>query len=98
MIDLIHAWRHLFSAVVLLATGSGPVTERLKLAYFDNLLHICPNPQLPEDLQPELVALLDELRSIYPDRLTDPESVGHARAARLARRVVSLYEGVTRKL
>lgn len=98
MIDLIHAWRHLFSAVVLLATGSGQVAERLKLAYFENLLHISTNPHLPEDLQEAFVSLMAELQVVYPDRLTSPETVDGARAARLAKRVVSLYEGVTRRL
>lgn len=98
MIDLIHAWRHFFSAVVLLAAGSGPVAERLKLAYFDSLLHISPNPHLPEDLQTDFAALMNELKSIYPDRLADPERIDSTRAARLAKRVVSLYEGVTKKL
>lgn len=97
MIDLLHAWRHLFSAVVLLATGSGPVTERLKLAYFENLLHISPNPQLPKELQQEFSALLVELRAAYPD-CEGPGSIDNIRAARLAKRVVSLYEGVTKKL
>lgn len=98
MIDLIHAWRHFFSAVVLLAAGSGQVAERLKLAYFDSLLHISPNPQLPEELQAEFAALMNELSSIYPDRLADSGCVDSTRAARLAKRVVSLYEGVTKKL
>ncbi|BAU48750.1 hypothetical protein SVA_2200 [Sulfurifustis variabilis] len=98
MIDLIHAWRHLFSAVVALATDSGQVTERLKLAYFDHLVHISPNPHLSEDLQADFAALMNELRSAYPDRQADSGAVDAARGSRLAKRVVSLYEAVTRKL
>lgn len=98
MIDLIHAWRHLFSAVVLLATSSGHVTERLKHAYFENLLQISANPQLPDELQAAFNRLMHELSTMYPDRETSPETVDGARAAKLAKRVVSLYEGVTQKL
>lgn len=92
--DLLTGWRHLFSAVLALSTDGGPVDRRLQEAYRGSLQKISPDPHLPQHLQADFETLMDELRGFFGSRGPDDMK----RAASLARKVVVLYDRVTKEL
>lgn len=94
MADLLKCWRHLFSAVLALGARTSPVDQRLREAYVNELQKLSPQDDLPEDLQAEFRKLMDELAETYQGS----GAVDERQASRLAKRVVVIYDRVTKKL
>lgn len=92
--DLITSWRHLFTAVLRLGANEGTVDQRLREAYRGELVPIARNGGLPDHLQPEYAQLMAALE----DLLEDEDKIDTRRASRLAKRVVKLYDRVSREL
>lgn len=93
MADLLKSWRHLFSAVLALGARASSVEYRLHAAYVNELQRLSPQDDLPTELRADFQALMDELATIYSagDR-ADEQTASH-----LAKRVVVLYDRVTRQ-
>ena len=92
--DVITTWRHLFAAVLGLVSEQGTVDQRLREAYLGGLSRISGNPGLPEHLQGDYEKLMTELADLF----AEPGPVDVKRASQLAKRVVALYDRVTREL
>ncbi len=92
--DLITTWQHLFSAVLTLGSNQGTVDERLRQAYIGGLSRISPNPGLPDHIQEEYDKLMSELTDLYKHQ----GSIDTKRASLLAKRVVAIYDRVTKEL
>lgn len=92
--ELITTWRHLFSAVLRLGADEGTVDQRLREAYQGGLARIAANPELPENLQTEYAKLMDELDQLFDQG----DAIDVKRASRLAKRVVALYDRVSKEL
>jgi hypothetical protein len=89
-------WRHLFAAVLALATGSGPVEERLRLAYWEHLRLLDPAQSLPDDLRAEFERIRGELAHLFPQREARvPEK--WVQSSDLAERIVRLYIAYVRR-
>lgn len=94
MIDLLRSWRHLFSAVLALSTDGGPIEQRLRDAYTGSLQKISPDPDLPEHLRGDFEGLMEELA----DLLSGYSDKDAKRASAAAKKVVVLYDRVTKEL
>lgn len=94
MADLLTGWRHLFAAVLALSTDGGSVDRRLQEAYRRSLRKISPTPHLPQHLRAEFDELMDELR-VFCSRQDEDDA---KRASQLARKVVVLYDRLTKEL
>jgi hypothetical protein len=94
MVDLLRSWRHLFSAVLALSTDGGPIDHRLREAYTGSLQKISPNPDLPPHLRGDFAKLMEELT----DLLSEHSQVDTKRASAVAKKVVVLYDRVTKEL
>lgn len=94
MSDLLTGWRHLFSAVLALSTDGGPVDRRLREAYRGSLQRISPDSDLPAHLREEFVALMEDMATLFGE-LDQSDS---KRASFLAKKVVVLYDRVTKEL
>ena len=92
--DLITSWRHLFSAVLRLGADEGTVDERLREAYRGGLARISAGAGLPQNLQTEYAKLMEELDQLF----REGAAVDVKRASRLAKRVVALYDRVSKEL
>lgn len=92
--DLITTWRHLFAAVLGLVSDQGTIDQRLREAYLGGLSRISCNPGLPDPLQGDYEKLMTELGDLFGG----PDPVDVKRASRLAKRVVALYDQVTKEL
>ena len=93
MTDLVKSWRHLFSAVLALSTDEGVIERRLRAAYTGSLQKISPTSDLPARLRADFEALMRELTDFFAERTQDPK-----RASTLAKKVVTLYDRVTKEL
>ncbi len=94
MVDLLRSWRHLFSAVLALSTDGGSIDQRLREAYTGNLQKISPNPDLPDHLRGDFEELMEEL-AVLLNGYSDTDA---KRASALAKKVVVLYDRVTKEL
>lgn len=94
MADLLKCWRHLFSAVLALGARTSTVDQRLHEAYVNELQKLSVYHDLPEDLQTDFQKLMDELSEIF----RGSGAVDERQASRLAKRVVVIYDRVTKKL
>lgn len=94
MVDLLRSWRHLFSAVLALSTDGGPIDQRLREAFTGSLQKISPNPDLPHHLRGDFQALMEELKNL----LSGYSDKDAKRASALAKKVVVLYDRVTKEL
>lgn len=94
MVDLLRSWRHLFSAVLALSTDGGPIDHRLREAYTGSLKKISPNPDLPHHLRGDFEKLMEELTEL----LSGQSDIDARRASALAKKVVVLYDRVTKEL
>lgn len=92
--DLITSWRHLFSAVLRLGADEGTVDQRLREAYQGGLARIPRDAALPGNLQTEYAKLMAELEDLF----NGDGKVDMRRASRLAKRVVALYDRVSKEL
>lgn len=92
--DLITTWRHLFSAVLTLGSDQGAVAQRLRQAYVGALRRIAPNPGLPHPIREDFDKLMTELGDLFDGQ----ETIDATRASRLAKRVVAIYDRVTKEL
>lgn len=93
MADVLKSWRHLFSAVLALGARATSVQHRLRSAYLNELVRLSPQDDLPKELRAEFQALMDELGKMY----SDGERTDQKQASRLAKRVVVLYDQITRQ-
>jgi hypothetical protein len=94
MSDLLTNWRHLFAAVLVLGADEGAIDERLQQAYRGALSRISRNPGLPIHLFGEFEALMKDIEDLY----ATPGDVETKRASQLAKRVVALYDRITKQL
>ena len=92
--ELITIWRHLFSAVLQLGSGEGPIEERLRDAYRNHLRKVSPNPGLPPHLQGDYRQLMGALSALY----SEEQAIDRKTATRLAKQVVAIYDRLTREL
>lgn len=92
--DVITAWRHLFSAVIKLGSGAGTVEERLRDAYRGDLLRVSLPSGLPERLRDDYALLMKDIATLFEGQQT----VDTKRASGLAKRVVAIYDRVTKEL
>lgn len=93
MADVLKSWRHLFSAVLALGARATSVQHRLRSAYVNELVRLSPQDDLPKELRAEFQALMEELGKMY----NDGERTDEKQASRLAKRVVVLYDQITRQ-
>jgi hypothetical protein len=93
MTDLVKSWRHLFSAILALSTDEGVIERRLHAAYSKSLRKILPTSDLPAHLRTEFEQLIRDLEDLYAAPAQDSK-----RAASLARKVVTLYDRITKEL
>lgn len=93
MADVLKSWRHLFSAVLALGARATSVQHRLRAAYLNELVRLSPQDDLPKELRAEFQTLMEELGKMY----NDGERTDEKQASRLAKRVVVLYDQITRQ-
>lgn len=93
--DLITAWRHLFSAVLTLGADQGTVDQRLREAYVGGLSRVSPNPGLPDPIREDYDKLMAELADLFEG---GQSPIDTRRASQLAKRVVAIYDRVTKEL
>jgi hypothetical protein len=93
-----YAWEKLFTAVLILASGSGSLRERLENAYISSLIRIRPEHHFQDaDTKERYVRLIEE---IAPEGRSDvaismwPEED----LKRIAEELVGLYDSVARRL
>lgn len=92
----IEGWRHLFAAVLVLATGSGPVEERLRRAYWEHMRLLDPAQDLPEHLRAEFDEIMQQMAVLFPHPdARVPQK--WQQATELAERIVRLYVTYIRK-
>jgi hypothetical protein len=84
--------RHFLSAVCVLGTSEGSIVERLRAAYRDHLSPLSGNSALPEYMRDDYEKLMAELGELLGGR----EDIDTRRAARAAKRIVVLYDRVTK--
>lgn len=89
--DRIKTKRHLLAAVSTLGAVEGTVAERLRAAYERHLRGLSPNADLPESVRGEYASLLRELAAMFSDSAQLEE-----RAAPFAKRIVALYDRVSK--
>lgn len=85
--DLKTTRRHLLAAVRALGTADGSIEARLRAAYETALSHVAYDSGVPEPLQADFDTLIKGC-----EELLKQEPADQARAARLAKQVVMLYE------
>lgn len=90
--DEIKTKRHLLAAVSTLGAVEGTVGQRLRLAYERHLRGLPPNADLPESVRGDYASLLRELARLF----VDAGQVEEKSAAALAKRVVALYDRVSK--
>lgn len=90
--DRIKTKRHLLAAVSTLGAVEGTVGQRLRMAYDRHLRGLPPNADLPESVRGDYESLLRELARLF----VDVEQVEERVAAPLAKRVVALYDRVSK--
>ncbi|MFL6624258.1 MAG: hypothetical protein ACJ8J7_08615 [Sulfurifustaceae bacterium] len=95
MVEPLKSWRHLFSAVLALSTDGGTVERRLEAAFTGNLQKIVPDRDLPHHLREDFAKLMHELTDLFGDGNKHNDS---RRASLLAKKVVALYDRVTKEL
>lgn len=84
--------RHLLAAVSTLGAVDGSVGQRLRAAYEKHLRGLPLKADLPEALRGDYEALLRELAAVLADSSRIEERI----AAALAKRVVALYDRVSK--
>lgn len=89
--DRIKTRRHLLAAVSTLGAVEGTVAQRLRAAYERHLRGLSPNADLPESVRGEYASLLRELAAMFSDSAQLEE-----RAAPFAKRIVALYDRVSK--
>ena len=93
MTDPVKSWRHLFSAVLALSTDEGVIERRLRAAYAGSLQKISPTSDLPASLCADFETLMRDLTGFFAEQTQDPR-----RASALAKKVVTLYDRITKEL
>ena len=94
MADLLTSWRHLFAAVLVLGSEAGGIAERLQRAYSVGLSKLSPRQALSNGFGGELESLMRGITELYGTG----RPVDEQQASALAKRVVALYDRVTREL
>jgi len=99
----LHAWQILFSSVLVLASGTGTIQERLAQAYDAGMHNLLAESDLPHPIKTDLQALASQIQSLllgstrqHPlhamrDAIlrVDPRT-----AAEIARRIVATYDKI----
>ena len=98
----LHAWRNLFSAVLILTCESGSVQERLADAYLSTLRKLSEYPDVPEIIRADLAELHARLtggEAIEADgALRDSiHQLDREDARRMAGKIVSIYDKLARE-
>ena len=89
-----YAWEKLFLAVETLASGTGPLYERLDDAYAYHLGLLRPDYHFPwPNLETEFLMIVEKF-GLHNDRSSWSEDD----MRKTAKRIVSLYNAVTRRL
>lgn len=94
MADPLRSWRRLFSAALTLSMDGGSIDQRLREACAGSLHKISPHPDLPTHLRGDFEKLMEELTDFLDGH--NPQDAKHASS--LAKRVVVLYDRVTKEL
>jgi len=99
----LHAWQILFSAVLILASGTGSIQERLAQAYEAGLHNLLAEPDLPPSIKSDLQLLSGQIQSLLLGNTRHQplhavrEAIlrsDHRTAAEIARRIVSTYDKI----
>lgn len=99
----LHAWQILFSAVLILASGTGTIQERLAQAYEAGLHNLLGEADLPQAIKNDLQALALQIQSLLlgSSRHQPLHAVrdaflraDHRTAAEIARRIVATYDKI----
>jgi hypothetical protein len=101
MVRVRYAWEKLFSAVLTMACSSDSVQLRLADAYVDSLLRLNVE-DFPDDLEGDFRDILAEFAKIRLDgdrgiRAVIESQMSEGDANKLAERIVSLYNEITRR-
>jgi hypothetical protein len=100
--DAGYALQKLELAILLLATGTGDIRSRLKIAY-ESELHIIQEEDFPEQLRPQWIWIKEKLTSVPPLRDDDGSiTVGslhrtvkrmrNSTGSKIAKRVIALRD------
>lgn len=81
------------AAVLILAAGEERICLRVERAYADHLRDLDPQHLPGTELRAKWVALLSDLRRMYPGTGPSPD-LDEDKAAALARRILDLYDAV----
>jgi hypothetical protein len=101
MVSVGYAWEKLFSAVLAMACWSDSVQLRLADAYVYSLI-ILKAEDFPDDLKGDFRDILAEFAKIRLDgdkgiRAVIENQMSEEEAYKLAERIVSLYDKITRR-
>lgn len=99
----LHAWQILFSAVLILASGTGSIQERLAQAYEAGLHNLLGEPDLPQSIRGDLQLLATQIQSLLLGNARHQPlhavrdailRSDHRAAAEIARRIVATYDKI----
>lgn len=99
----LHAWQVLFSAVLILASGTGTIQERLAQAYEAGLHNLLAEPDLPQSIKNDVHTLASQIQTLLLGNARQQPvhamrdailRIDHRAAAEIARRIVATYDKI----
>lgn len=96
-----YTWEKLYAAVLILASGTGSIQERLCNAYADSLMRLQDRNDFPVEMRDDFEAIQNELTAVQP--LGDEGSIKAStnamtddKASEIAEKIVLMYDQITR--
>lgn len=99
--SLSYTWQKLHAAVLILASGTGTIQERLCDAYVDSLIRLHDPNDFPLEMRKDFEAIQKELTAVPPSgnegsAKASTNDMTDDKASEIAEKIVSMYDEITR--